>query len=127
MNKILITTSRVSLPAIIYDSPTSRAIWDALPIVTSVNTWGDEIYFDIKLKIPLESDAHAQVAVGELGYWPMGRAFCIFFGPTPISSDNQPVAASPVNIFGRVEGDATQFKSVRDSEELAITRLEPAD
>jgi len=127
MNKILITTNRVSLPAIIYDSPTARAIWDALPILASVNTWGDEIYFDIKLKIPLESDARAQVAVGELGYWPEGRAFCIFFGPTPVSSDDQPVAASPVNIFGRVEGDATQFKSVRDGEEITITRLEPAD
>ena len=58
------------------------------------------------------SDARADVEVGELGYWPAGSAFCIFFGPTPVSSGDQPRAASPVNVVGRVLGDATAFRKV---------------
>jgi hypothetical protein len=65
-------------------------------------TWGDEVYFDIPVEMGLEPDARAEVEVGELGYWPTGNAFCIFFGSTPASSGDTPVAASRVNILGRV-------------------------
>jgi hypothetical protein len=60
--------------------------------------------------------------VGELGYWPPGSAFCIFFGPTPASVDDQPQAASPVNVLGRIEGDAAAFRSVRDGQEVVLER-----
>jgi hypothetical protein len=54
----------------------------------------------------------ADVEVDELGYWPLGRAFCIFFGPTLVSAGDQPHAASPVNVVGRVLGDAVVFQQV---------------
>jgi hypothetical protein len=94
------------------DSPTAQLIWEALPITGRANTWGDEIYFDIPVRAEQAPDARADVEVGELGYWPAGSAFCIFFGPTPVSSGDQPRAASPVNVVGRVLGDATAFRKV---------------
>jgi hypothetical protein len=121
MNRITITVGEVSLPAELNDSPTAQKIWAALPIEGRANIWGDEIYFGIPVKVEQEHSARAEVEVGELGYWPPGNAFCIFFGPTPVSTDNRPRAASPVNILGRVLGDAAQFRSVRDG---AVVRLE---
>jgi hypothetical protein len=71
-----------------------------------------------------EADARAEVEVGELGYWPVGHAFCVFFGPTPASTDERPRAYSPVNILGRVLGDATQFRAVEAGTQVRIARLE---
>jgi hypothetical protein len=116
----------VSLSAELNDSPTARQVWEALPIEGTVNRWGDEIYFEIPVKAHQEPDARAQVAVGELGYWPVGHAFCIFFGPTPASTDDRPRAYSPVNILGRVVGEATRFRIVRDGAAVRITRAEQA-
>jgi len=121
MKKILITAGNVSVPAELKDTPTAQAIWDALPIEGSANTWGDEIYFEIPVNLPQESDARAEVDIGELGYWPVGSAFCIFFGPTPASTGDQPVAASPVNVFGRLSGDPTKFKEVPHGMKVIIS------
>ncbi|HEX9925530.1 MAG TPA: cyclophilin-like family protein [Anaerolineae bacterium] len=81
------------------------------------------MYFDIPIKAEQESEARAEVEVGELGYWPVGQAFCIFFGPTPVSTGDKPRAASPVNILGRVLGDATMFRRVAGG---TSSRLEKA-
>jgi hypothetical protein len=122
MNKIIISAGAVSLPAELNDSPTARQIWEVLPIAGKANVWGDEIYFEIPLVADQEPDARAEVEVGELGYWPVGRAFCIFFGPTPVSTDERPRAYSPVNVLGRVLGDVTEFRAVRGGETVHITR-----
>ncbi|NIT51901.1 MAG: hypothetical protein GWO41_03900, partial [candidate division Zixibacteria bacterium] len=103
------------------DSPTARQVWEALPIEGQANVWGDEIYFEIPVIAEQEPDARADVEVGTLAYWPVGRAFCIFFGPTPVSSGDQPRAYSPVNILGRVLGDATQFRTVSSGTPVEIT------
>jgi hypothetical protein len=94
------------------DSPTAQRIVESLPITGRANTWGDEIYFEIPVQAEPAADARAAVVVGELGYWPVGRAFCVFFGPTPASTGSQPRAASPVNIVGRVLGNAADFRQV---------------
>jgi hypothetical protein len=122
MNKIVIQSGGVSMPAELNDSPTARQIWEALPIEGRANLWGDEIYFSIPVDADQEADARTDVDVGELGYWPVGSAFCIFFGPTPASSGNRPRAASPVNILGNVVGDATQFRRVKNGEKVVLTR-----
>ncbi len=112
MRTITITAGQVSLSAELNDNPTARQIWAALPLEGGANVWGDEIYFEIPVIAGQEPDARAEMAVGELAYWPTGHAFCIFFGPTPVSTGEQPQAYSPVNILGRVLGDATQFRAV---------------
>ena len=122
MKSIKITAGTVTLFAELNDSQTADAIWNALPFKGVANTWGDEIYFEIPVEIDKEPDARAEVAVGELGYWPSGEAFCIFFGPTPISSGSRPQAASLVNIFGNVVGDATQFRSTENGDVVLVEK-----
>ncbi|MCJ7618556.1 MAG: cyclophilin-like fold protein, partial [Desulfobacterales bacterium] len=107
MQKIIISVENLSVMAELNETYTAEKIFEALPLEGTVNLWGDEIYFDIPLELDLENDARADVEVGELGYWPSGPAFCIFFGPTPVSRDEKPRAYSPVNIFGRIIGDTT--------------------
>lgn len=102
------------------DSATAHGIWDALPFEGEASTWGDEIYFEIPVDMNEESDARADVDVGELGYWPVGSAFCIFFGPTPMSTDDKPRAASAVNVVGRIIGDATKFRDVQEGSAVRI-------
>lgn len=110
--RIIITINPIVLNAEIDQSPTAKAVASALPIRGTANVWGDEIYFDIPVDIPLADDAREEVEVGTLAYWPTGKAFCIFFGPTPVSTGARPRAYSPVNVFGRVIGDVGVLKSV---------------
>ena len=105
MRRIRISAGAVSATATLDESRTALAIWAALPIEMPGETWGDEIYFAIPVALPDEG-ARAVVDAGDLGYWPPGRAFCIFFGPTPASRGTEIRPASPVNVFGRLEGEA---------------------
>lgn len=122
MKDITITSGNISLNAELIDNATAQAIWDALPIENRASTWGDEVYFTIPVNMEASPDARADVDVGELAYWPTGSAFCIFFGPTPASSGPRPRAASPVNVFGVIQGDPTAFKKVRSGDHVQITR-----
>ncbi|MES0349740.1 MAG: cyclophilin-like fold protein, partial [Desulfobacteria bacterium] len=110
MKPIRIILGNLTLDAQLNDSPTAQKIWEALPIETSFSTWGDEIYFSIPVAMELDSDAQEVVQSGDLGYWPSGNAFCIFFGLTPISSAGEIRPASAVNMIGRVIDDATKLK-----------------
>lgn len=100
---------------------TARAIWVALPIESRANTWGDEIYFSIPVEAGAENPREV-VEMGDLGYWPPGKAFCIFFGRTPASRGDEIRPASPVNVFGRVTGDPRVFKKVRSGETITLER-----
>jgi len=91
------------------------------------NTWGDEIYFPIPVQMDESDDAREVVEIGDLGYWPPGHAFCIFFGRTPASRGNEARAASPVNPLGHVEGDPTIFTTVPDGAEIALERTTSED
>ena len=121
-NKIKIKAGNVEADAVLNDSPTSKKLWEALPIEARGSTWGDEIYFAIPVKSSLEKDAQELVEVGDLGYWPSGSAFCIFFGPTPVSRGNEVRPASAVNVIGRVTGDAKVFKKVSDGAKVRIEK-----
>lgn len=123
MKRINISVEKVSVEAVMFDTPTAGKIFEALPLESATNVWGDEIYFDISLSLDLEPDARADVEVGDLAYWPAGPAFCIFFGPTPASTDDQPRAYSPVNVFGRVIGESKQFKAVSSGVMVRVTRI----
>ena len=121
MKTITITVGDFSLAAELNQSGTAEEIWNALPIEGTASTWGEEIYFSIPLILGPEAGARTDVEVGDLGYWPPGHAFCIFFGLTPASSNQAPRAASPVNIFGKVGGDATVLKEIRAGSKVKIT------
>jgi len=101
---------------------TSKAIWERLPIEARANRWGDEIYFSIPVQIG-EENAQETVDLGDLGYWPPGNSFCIFFGATPISRGDEIRPADPVNVFGKVSGDPKVFKKVKSGDKITIERL----
>ena len=100
---------------------TAKAILDSIPFESRASTWGEEVYFTIPVDVGDEK-GQCEVEVGDCGYWPAGNCFCIFFGRTPASSGNKPVAASSVNVFGRIVGDARVFKKVRDGEVIKVEK-----
>ncbi len=118
--EITIRTETVTLRGTLNDTPTAQAVAAALPIHAQAQTWGEEVYFPIPVEMPLEADAKTVVAVGDIGYWPRGAALCLFFGPTPLSRGGEIVPASAVNLIGRIEGDATLLKSVKDGDEITV-------
>ncbi len=121
--KILIKAGNVTTEGVLNDTPTANAICENLPLTGKANIWGGEIYFATPVKEGLEPTANEVVETGDLGYWPPGRAFCIFFGPTPASTGAEIRPASAVNIIGRVEGDPTVFKKVKEG---ARVQIDPA-
>ena len=117
--QVRITSGDVQAVAQLNDTATARAIAAALPIQAAANTWGDEIYFGIPVDAALE-DGQEVVEIGDLGYWPPGRAFCIFFGPTPASRGDEIRPASAVTVIGKVAGDPTVFKKVNSGAQITI-------
>lgn len=123
MRRISISAGEVKAQAELNETKTAQAIWEALPITGRANTWGDEIYFSILVHLE-EENPQALVEMGDLGYWPPGNAFCIFFGPTPSSLGDEIRPASPVNVFGKVLGDPKVFKKVRGGTKVVIEQAE---
>jgi hypothetical protein len=124
VRKIKIRVGQVMIKATLDATPTADAIWEALPLSGLVRRWGDEIYFSIPVNLQAASDARQDMRVGELAFWPDGNAFCIFFGPTPVSTGDDPRAYSNVNPFGQVDDDPTLLKAIEDGETVQVERLE---
>lgn len=121
--KIKFALSQVK--AELFDTPTGRAIYESLPLQRNVNRWGEEIYFEVPVQCSLEENARAEVEEGDLAYWPNMPAFCIFFGPTPVSSSGTPVAASPVNVFGRILTlDKDLLSAIPEDENVLVERAD---
>ena len=118
--KIRILIGHLALDGELNDTPTAKKVAEVLPLNAPFNTWGDEIYFTIPVEAELDESAREEVDLGDLGYWPTGRAFCIFFGPTPMSTQGKIIPASAVNIIGRVRGDAKKLSEVMHEREVAL-------
>ena len=118
---IRIIAGEVTATAELNETRTATAIWETLPIEARAQTWGDEIYFGMGIRAEAEA-AKDVVALGDLAYWPPGSAFCIFFGPTPMSHGDEIRPASPVTVVGRVVGDATVFKKVAAGTTVRLER-----
>jgi len=118
--RIAIQIGTLSMEAELNDTSTAQQIAAVLPLRSPFNTWGDEIYFSIPINAALDDSAQEVVELGALGYWPPGKAFCIFFGQTPASQPGKIMPASAVNVIGEVLGDATQFKTVMREREVVL-------
>jgi hypothetical protein len=121
--KIRILVSDLKVEAELSESKTAQMIWEALPIEAKANLWGEEVYFSIPVKTGQEKGAREVVSPGELGYWPPGHAFCIFFGPTPASRGDEIRAASAVNIVGKVLSDPKVFLKVKDGANIILEKV----
>jgi len=122
--RIIIEAGGVESQAILADSESAKAIWDSLPIESTCNIWGDEVYFSIPVSLSLDETAKEIVDMGDLGYWPTGKALCIFFGPTPISKRDEIRPASAVNIVGKIVGDPKIFKKISSGTKVSVKKTE---
>jgi len=120
--RIRILISDLKVEAELNESKTAQWVGETLPIESKTNLWGEEIYFTIPVKAGLEEGAREVVSAGELGYWPTGHAFCIFFGPTPVSRGDEIRAASAVNVIGKVLGDPKVFRKVKDGVKVTLEK-----
>ena len=107
----------------LFDTPCAAAIARTLPVDATPDEWGDEFYFSVNVRQPLDETATAAVKAGDIGYWPPGNAVALFFGPTPLSSGPDPVPASAVNIIGRITGDPSVLRNAKGA---ILIRIEAA-
>ena len=121
MARIRFSIGDVTLDAELLDTPTAKAIAGVLPITSSALTWGEEVYFDVPVRVSREKDARAVVTPGEIAYWPEGPAIAIGFGRTPISKGDECRLASPCNIFASALGDVKVLAKVRAGSQITIT------
>lgn len=122
MKKINILTGEIQREAELNDSAMADSLWQALPVRGKANRWGDEIYFSVPVKVA-SGEKKGVVEEGDIAFWPQGSAFCLFFGPTPVSTESEIRPASEVIMLGKVKGDLQPFKSVRDGQEVIIERI----
>jgi uncharacterized protein len=121
--KIRINVKDISLGAELAETACAKAIAAALPIEARLNEWGDEFYFTIPVATGLDETATANVKVGDIGYWPPGKALAIFFGPTPMSMGADPVPASEVNLVGKITEDAAALKKAKGATRIRIEEV----
>lgn len=121
MKRIKIKVGKVEMEAKLNESVVAHKIWQILPIKAKANIWGEEIYFEIPLAAKMENP-QKEVETGDLGYWPPGNAFCIFFGMTPASTPGHIRPASEVEVFGKVLGNPKKFSQITFGETILIEK-----
>jgi hypothetical protein len=124
MPRIRFDFGGLALEAELLDTPTAKAIAAALPVTSSVMTWGEEVYFDVPVDVKREADARAVVTAGEIAYWPDGTAIAIGFGRTPVSQGDEIRLASPVNIWAKALGDVKTLKAVKAGTKVTVSALD---
>jgi hypothetical protein len=124
MRRIRFDFDMLTLDADLLDTPTARAIASALPISSSALTWGEEVYFEVAVKVPPEKDARAVVVPGEIAYWPEGHCIALGYGRTPVSQGDETRLASPCNIFARALGDVKMLAQVRAGTGVKVTKVQ---
>jgi uncharacterized protein len=121
--EIVIIANDFRLQGVLNDSPTAQALAAALPITGRAQLWGEEIYFPVpQVAAALDDTTKAVVEVGDIGYWPTGRAICFFFGLTPASLPGEIRPASAVNLVGRLTDDPCCLKLVPEGAPVRIEK-----
>ena len=123
MTRIRFDFGTLRLDAELFDTPTARAIAAALPLSSSVLTWGEEVYFEVPVKVAREKDARAVVTPGEVAYWPEGHCIALGFGRTPISRGDETRLASPCNVFAKAIGDVKALARLRAGTRVEVSAV----
>ncbi len=121
MARICFDFGTLKLDAELLDTPTATAVAAVLPVEAQVLTWGEEVYFDVPVRVEREANARAVVTPGEIAYWPEGPAIAIGFGRTPISRGEETRLASPVNVFARALGDVKALGKIQAGTRVRVT------
>jgi hypothetical protein len=120
--KLRITAGKVALQAELRDTPTTRALAEALPFEASAQTWGDEVYFSTPVRAKLEADAKQVVEPGTVCFWTEGDALALPFGRTPLSTDERPKLASRCNVLGTIVGDARALAGIKPGAKVLVEK-----
>ncbi len=123
MARIRFDFGDLTIDADLLDTPTAKAVAAALPIASSVLTWGEEVYFDVPLTVKREVDARAVIVPGEIAFWPQGPAIALGFGRTPISKGDETRLASPCNVFAKAIGSVKVLAKVKTGARVTVTAL----
>ena len=124
MARIRFDFGSIVLDAELLDTPTARAVAAALPISSSALKWGEEVYFEVPVRVATEGDARAVVVPGEIAYWPDGHCIALGFGRTPISQGDETRLASPCNIFAAALGDVKALATVRAGAKVVVAKVD---
>jgi uncharacterized protein len=124
MTRIRFDFGTITLDAELLDTPTARAVGAALPLTSSVLTWGEEVYFEVPIEVTREKNARAVVTPGEIAFWPDGPAIALGFGRTPISKGDETRLASPCNIFASAIGNVKELAKVKAGTKVKVTAVD---
>lgn len=124
MPRIRFDFGTLTLDAELLDTPTAKAIAAALPLEAKALTWGEEVYFEVSVRVKREADARAVVTPGEVAYWPEGPAIALGFGRTPISQSGETRLASPCNVFAKALSDVKALAKVRAGTKVTVRVLD---
>ena len=119
MKKIKIKFLSFSILVDLHNTENAMQIWEACPIKSIINTWGNEIYFDTKINTIIDKTAKNIISKGEIAFWVEGASIAIGFGPTPISKGNEIRLVTNANIIG-VTVDNLSALSIVNSGEIVI-------
>ena len=119
--KVKIIAGELEVAGWLNETTTASKVLEILPITANVNLWGDEIYFSIPVEAEPEN-AKETVSLGDIAYWPQGKAMCIFFGKTPISEGDEIRPISPVNVIGKIEGAEKLLGKVKQGDSITVRR-----
>jgi len=96
---------------------TVDALLRILPLRGRVAEWRDQVYFLVPLKMGAEK-AVSKVEEGEIAYWPMGAAVCVF------RSAMRP--HGPVSRVGRILSGLEVFRDVPSGTPIRVERKAPS-
>jgi len=120
--KLRIEAGNVDLTVNLLDTPTAKAIADAVPFEARAQTWGEEVYFTTPVSARLEPDARQIVEPGTVCFWTEGDALALPYGRTPMSTDSRPRLANPCNLVGTLVGDPKALSRIKAGEKITVSK-----
>ena len=119
--RIRIAWPKGAVSATLEDTPTARALVEALPANAKAQTWGEEVYFELPVKAKLEADAKQVVPSGSVCFWVEGSSLALPWGRTPVSQGDESRLVTRCNVLGAIDGDPRRLASVRGGDTISLT------
>jgi len=122
MSKIMVRTRNGAYAGELDGSDLSNELWLSLPFRADINMLGSMIYFEMPAEVTVTGD-RTVFERGDIAYWPEASAFCVFFGPTPLSGeDGRPVAPYPMKQIGRMTDECGGLENAGDRMRITLER-----
>ena len=121
--RIKISIGGITVEAELKPTRTAVGIYNALPIESTLNQWGEEFYCNIPGVKDHRETATTTVKVGDVAFWGLGGMLAIFFGRTPMSIGDDPVPADRVNVVGRLVDDPQVLRQVASATVMKVEKV----